>query len=1687
MEMLQFKDKTQKSVMLVMLFFCKKIKTFVLQTLKVWFFDITNVIIEEQYYIIFNNINLGGNMKKKLVTMFLAFAMILTCGFSLVACKKDNTDNGGEGGTTPPTPATPSSLLVELENDDYTLSDGSIVVTYGSKIELDADDFKVTLVYSDNTTAELNLKTETVDGFTFASTLPDDQVTPVGEYKLTFTYLETISSEVKVNVSKVNIDMSSVSWNYSEVFAYDGTPKTVELEGVPAGVVVTYENNESVLVGKYQAKATFAVADSSTQNEIAPMTLDWEIEKGTINLDGIYMNNYQYDGEEHEADLGGIPVKYANKLTYEFVAGSRTTATEAGTYEVEIAFNYTGEDADSYNAIENKTLTWKVNRAYVTVALRESKIYSGNEITVSASDFVTPEGITITEISGTTSGTAVGKYNIQFKLSYTDAAKVNYVVQEEKFTSWSIQKAPLTVTANNATITYRDDATNNNVSYSGFVNGENELTAGIIVGSLDFDTDYYKGANAGEYAIIPSGISSPNYEITFVNGVLTVEKADIDESKITFNVDYDQGGDVVFYYTAKNRTITLKNQTGVSLVEEWSGDRVAKNVGTYQTTVTVSIAASDAVNYNQISKTLTLDYEIVDIMNGFAVQYVSFENGEDSLNATNSVTIIDGVITGISGNFVNGYGDYSVIAYNDANLRNRATFTDLSVDKIYLLIVNASNVKFEVRELKVNYIFNATNLLIEVGKDLSANTEEDTYAVNFVENTNVTITTTLAAQEGTPAQSVELVDGVNTLTLNLTITLDTTGYNYTTTIVVTKSIDSDTYFTSVSFSDQGSEAVVASENQMSTAYTAANIKDFADSVNNGETIINVELDSTETAGYVVGTDEKAPRVEEIEGCFFLVVTLTADTSEPIQGAYRAVYGAGETLPDKYCYIRLYIEGKFDSNTNALILVDDVESGSTTIANSATTIEIRDLSKQNLNIKLENQYAKAIVYDANQTRIAETNEYGYVNNVKFATAGTYTLKIYATDKTEKVFSINVEGESVPVLEIVFGDVVLSQHLDNNLMPSVGSFDYQMNTEQSPIIILFEGYLGYSAIDEIVEGYITISELSSSMLDGTTVYAVGDDMTLLSAPYTNINLKVMDMENRPHVLIYSEGTVMGTAAQTSIRLYLADDPRVPSEDDSSTDVAAAGMDIFGNYINTNIKNETINLVDWNDMNYLMIEPINSYGMLIELYDNLENEPLQSGEGGLFTRFEQAGTYYIQITSADGENERVITLNVEGEFHPFMQIAWNAGTSENTEDDVVISEYFYGMGIPYGDFKMATDLAADDTFVNFAGYLGEGSAAFIITEQLQEYFTLTINSGVNAFIYDSIEAERVAITEFENITLPVYSEVIGSKTFKYVTLAVVHETTDEYMFNSYFTFKIYLDSKENVEAEIVYPLTLSLNGTNYDIKLKTDEWFDFGDLDCYAMNEYMYISTTRTALGLDASTNIMNATFTLPEAFDDESYTVLTKDGFNALKSGMSLEALITESKAFKATITEKTLTVPIEFVDGVAMVAILVDGGWYAVPLYIFIEDEVTEFENDDLQGMISYASKFNVSVTIGTETFSTANGDFASSEADSSNIYAYLEANRADVATRTIEIDEYTRFEVVDPTEISLQATGATFVDYEGNVVETDDVYFQIHNFDEFGLALHAEIVVEGVGEFQIVLVFADSTPTQDGQPSGPIE
>ena len=205
----------------------------------------------------------------------------------------------------------------------------------------------------------------------------------------------------------------------------------------------------------------------------------------------------------------------------------------------------------------------------------------------------------------------VGSYTVTVELADT-----NYVwedgTQSVLTYTLHIDQKELTLTVDDETLTFGEDAPVYNVVANGLVEGE---TLESLLGDLLADyirCDYVAGNNVGDYDIsILDAIAAllSNYDVTLENGVLTVEKLAFDYDQIfsedekTFAELIAQGALFVYDSEAKEITVvTLPDELKITLVyKDASGNVISAptNAGAYTVEIALAIDESEylAGNY----------------------------------------------------------------------------------------------------------------------------------------------------------------------------------------------------------------------------------------------------------------------------------------------------------------------------------------------------------------------------------------------------------------------------------------------------------------------------------------------------------------------------------------------------------------------------------------------------------------------------------------------------------------------------------------------------------------------------------------------------------------------------------------------------------------------------------------------------------------------------------------------------------------------------------------------------------------------------------------------------------------------------------------------------------------------------------------------------------------------------------
>ncbi|MGE0444161.1 MAG: Ig-like domain-containing protein, partial [Vicinamibacterales bacterium] len=198
-----------------------------------------------------------------------------------------------------------------------------------------------------------------------------------------------------------------------------------------------------------------------------------------------------------------------------------------------------GLAADKLTVNSNGTLTLQALPAdcepeptpvTVTVA-SASKVYGSADPVFTYAVFGADPSV-VTGAPSRVTGEAVGTYTIgQGTLTVTG----NYTLTVQPGTL-TITPAPLTVRADDASRVYGAPNPSFTATLAGFVNGDDEYDLG---GTLAFTTPATPASPMGGYAITPSGLTSANYTISYLDGTLMVTRKPVSVEVIPSGGPYD--------------------------------------------------------------------------------------------------------------------------------------------------------------------------------------------------------------------------------------------------------------------------------------------------------------------------------------------------------------------------------------------------------------------------------------------------------------------------------------------------------------------------------------------------------------------------------------------------------------------------------------------------------------------------------------------------------------------------------------------------------------------------------------------------------------------------------------------------------------------------------------------------------------------------------------------------------------------------------------------------------------------------------------------------------------------------------------------------------------------------------------------------------------------------------------------
>ena len=536
-----------------------------------------------------------------------------------------------------------TTLTITIAKAALTVTAEDKTVNYGKA----APEFTATY------TGFVNNETATVLTGTLAFDCDYSKGSNVGTYAimpkgLTAANYDITFADGTLTVNKT--DAAVTTTPTAKTLTYTGVAQALVVAGNATGGTLQYKLNDgtyaaeiptAVNAGTYTV--TYQVVGDANHNDAAGTTLTITIAKAALTV----------TAEDKTVNYGEATPEFT--ATYAGFVNNETAAVLTGT----LAFDcdYTPSSNIGDYAITPKGLTAAnyditfvagtltvTKAANFTITLAESSyIYDGTEkkpaVTVMDGSKVLTEGTDYTVAYS-------NNINASTNAKVTVTGKGNY--DGTQIATFTISKAALTVTAEDKTVNYGGAVPKFTATYAGFVNNE---TAAVLTGTLAFDCDYTPSSNIGNYTITPKGLTAANYDITFVAGTLTVNKAQL--TSVTLS-------ETNLTYTGSAQTVSVTSVMAGSLVVSANDYTVSGNTATEAGTYTVTVTAKEESNF---TGSATAQWSIVAIApSTFVISSITPASFVyDGTEKKPTVTVMDGTTVLTEGT------DYTVAYQNNVN------------------------------------------------------------------------------------------------------------------------------------------------------------------------------------------------------------------------------------------------------------------------------------------------------------------------------------------------------------------------------------------------------------------------------------------------------------------------------------------------------------------------------------------------------------------------------------------------------------------------------------------------------------------------------------------------------------------------------------------------------------------------------------------------------------------------------------------------------------------------------------------------------------------------------------------------------------------------------------------------------------------------------------------------------------
>lgn len=334
-----------------------------------------------------------------------------------------------------------------------------------------------------------------------------------------YTPSDTASLKVTIKAKEITLSAENITLE-KDTYTYDGTAKkpgvtTVKIGGItiPAEeYTVSYQDNINV------GTATVIITDKDGGNYIVSGSKTFKITPVASSLTNAPTGkNLTYNGSAQEL-LNKDGKTSTGTMVYSLSQDEATfkstipTGTDAKTYTV--FYRVKGDDNHSDSEIGSVKVTIAPRKVNALSLIQSSYTYTGVEIkadvTVTWNQITVPGSEYMVSCSNNIN---VGTATVTVK----DKEGGNFTVSGSK--TFTISKAPLTISADSYDIFEGEKIPEFTAKYDGFVNNETEA---VLTAKPIFSCNATATSKPGNYTISVGGSKAANYVITHKSGKLTI-------------------------------------------------------------------------------------------------------------------------------------------------------------------------------------------------------------------------------------------------------------------------------------------------------------------------------------------------------------------------------------------------------------------------------------------------------------------------------------------------------------------------------------------------------------------------------------------------------------------------------------------------------------------------------------------------------------------------------------------------------------------------------------------------------------------------------------------------------------------------------------------------------------------------------------------------------------------------------------------------------------------------------------------------------------------------------------------------------------------------------------------------------------------------------------------------------------